>query len=256
MKQTPYVNPLNNTLRKGDEPNESLSISKLVRIARYHTFLTNSSCILMNFPEGKILYHSKKLRFLSQATEKDRQRDCENPYWAYVQEAVLEKLLQIRREFLHYSRMMNLREGEIYYSTTEFPIIIKGKEFYVTQQFVPMVIDSEKHIRVGMLTYNTSKRKVMESYVVSESGGFLKFNFKQGKYEDIILAFNLSKTEMVILGLMQNGLNNIEIANNLNVSLFTVKAHKRSIFSKLGVSSTAEALTIADKYHLLSHKVR
>lgn len=251
MEQTSHSDTTN-ILREDNRPIDSLNISDLVKIAKYHAFLTNSSCILMSFPDGKILYHSDKLLFLNQATDKDRQRDCENPYWVYVKDAILDKLIKLRTEFLHYCHKMDLQEGEIFYSTTEFPITLKGKDFFITQQFVPMMIDSEKRIRIGMLTYNTSPKNEMESYIVSKTRGFLKFNFKQGRYEDIKLTFKLSKTEMVILGLMKKGLDNKGIGGNLNVSIFTVKAHKRSIFKKLGVSSTAEALVYADKYHLLS----
>ena len=130
------------------------------------------------------------------------------------------------------------------------PIILKGKEFYINQKFVPMVIDSERKIQIGMLVYSTSKREKMESCIVNESGNFLKYDFETEEYEDFNPKANLTKTEKVILGRMEKGLSNDAIANNLNISAYTVKAHKRNIFKKLNVRNTTEALAIADRYNL------
>lgn len=249
IAHTPYSY---NLLRNEDGLIDGLTICNLVKIARFHALLTGSSCIIMSFPDGKILYKSEKLLFLDETTGKDKQRDCENPYWEYVQEKTLNKLLKLRTEFLHYSRKMDIRKDELYYSSTDYPIILKGKEFYINQKFVPMVIDSERKIQIGMLVYSTSKREKMESCVVNESGNFLKYDFETEEYEDFNPKANLTKTEKVILGRMKKWLSNDAIANNLNISAYTVKAHKRNIFKKLNVRNTTEALAIADRYNLLS----
>lgn len=52
----------------------------------------------------------------------------------------------------------------------------------------------------------------------------------------------LTDREAQIMRLLEEGLSNQQIATRLNVTIHTVKNHARSLFSKLGVSSRAEAV--------------
>jgi LuxR family maltose regulon positive regulatory protein len=56
------------------------------------------------------------------------------------------------------------------------------------------------------------------------------------------LAEPLSGRELEVLALVARGLTNLEIAARLYLSLHTVKAHARSIYAKLGVSSRTQAV--------------
>jgi LuxR family maltose regulon positive regulatory protein len=56
------------------------------------------------------------------------------------------------------------------------------------------------------------------------------------------LAEPLSSRELEVLALVAKGLTNREIAARLYLSLHTVKAHARSIYAKLGVSSRTQAV--------------
>jgi NarL family two-component system response regulator LiaR len=61
----------------------------------------------------------------------------------------------------------------------------------------------------------------------------------------------LTEREQEVLGLLVEGLNNLQIAERLVVSRSTVKFHVSSILSKLGVSSRTEAVALALKNHLV-----
>jgi DNA-binding NarL/FixJ family response regulator len=53
---------------------------------------------------------------------------------------------------------------------------------------------------------------------------------------------NLSAREMEILNLIEHGLRNKEIATQLDISYFTVRAHLRKIYEKLHVRCRAGAV--------------
>lgn len=53
---------------------------------------------------------------------------------------------------------------------------------------------------------------------------------------------DLTERETQIVRLLEEGLSNQQIASRLNVTVHTVKNHARSLFSKLGVKSRAEAV--------------
>ena len=56
---------------------------------------------------------------------------------------------------------------------------------------------------------------------------------------------DLTERELVVLGLMVEGLNNTQIAGRLVVSPSTIKTHVSHILSKLGVASRSEAVALA-----------
>ena len=61
----------------------------------------------------------------------------------------------------------------------------------------------------------------------------------------------ISKREEQIIKLIAKGLNNIEIANHLFLSVETVKTHKKNIKLKLNVGNTAEIIKYAKKTYLM-----
>lgn len=61
----------------------------------------------------------------------------------------------------------------------------------------------------------------------------------------------LSKRETEVLSLIAIGLTDKEIAERLFISLTTVKAHARNIYSKLDVKNRTEAVAIAQKFDLI-----
>ena len=61
----------------------------------------------------------------------------------------------------------------------------------------------------------------------------------------------LTRREEEILRLMQAGLTNQEIANELVISLYTVKRHATNIYNKLAVSNRRQAIRQAQQLGLL-----
>jgi NarL family two-component system response regulator LiaR len=64
--------------------------------------------------------------------------------------------------------------------------------------------------------------------------------------------FNLSDRELDVLGLLIQGLNNPQIAEELVISRSTVKFHVSSILAKMGVESRTEAVAIAVQNNLVT----
>ncbi|MCJ7701824.1 MAG: response regulator transcription factor, partial [Anaerolineales bacterium] len=62
----------------------------------------------------------------------------------------------------------------------------------------------------------------------------------------------LSERELEVLQLIAEGLTNQEIASRLYISLNTVKAHTRTIYSKLGVNNRTQAVARARSLGILT----
>jgi len=61
----------------------------------------------------------------------------------------------------------------------------------------------------------------------------------------------LTTREVEVLRLVAQGLSNVEIAEQLVISLLTVKAHMRSLYNKLGISSRSAATRYAIEHQLV-----
>jgi NarL family two-component system response regulator LiaR len=64
--------------------------------------------------------------------------------------------------------------------------------------------------------------------------------------------YDLTPREREVLSLLTKGLSNPEIADRLSISPSTAKAHVSNILSKMGVSSRAEAISVALQQNLVS----
>jgi NarL family two-component system response regulator LiaR len=68
--------------------------------------------------------------------------------------------------------------------------------------------------------------------------------------------YDLTEREKEVLALMVQGLNNLEIADQLIVSRSTIKFHVSSVLSKLGAASRTEAVAIAVQNQLVDTRLR
>jgi DNA-binding CsgD family transcriptional regulator len=98
------------------------------------------------------------------------------------------------------------------------------------------------------LTLKLSKPKketiIIEKEVVVTPGSVIN--------ETEAALFNLSKRELEVLQLMAKGLSNAEIAEQLFVSLNTIKTHSSKIFEKLEVKRRTQAVEKAKQLNIIN----
>ena len=87
------------------------------------------------------------------------------------------------------------------------------------------------------------------TYLLRETGVRPETASAQSKASD--LAEPLTVREVEVLRLIASGMRNQEIADNLFISLSTVKRHIANGYGKLGVSNRAEAVARANELNLL-----
>jgi NarL family two-component system response regulator LiaR len=117
----------------------------------------------------------------------------------------------------------------------------------------------EKALKAGATSYllkNVTAAELVEA-IKAAAGGFSMFAPEAAKallHNDRpgnAVGFDLTKKEREILPLLIKGLPNLEISNQLHISLATVKFHLANIYSKLGVRNRVEATTIALEHDLV-----
>lgn len=90
-----------------------------------------------------------------------------------------------------------------------------------------------------------------QSYNLSQARPGLQILPQAGVQSSGAASEALTGRELEVLRLVSMGMSNQEVAESLVLSVYTVQAHLRSIFAKLGVRSRAAATRYAWEHHLL-----
>ena len=105
-----------------------------------------------------------------------------------------------------------------------------------------------------LLLLKAKTRNIFPEYVKTLLNAFLKDKSdsdpKSITHQPAMLE-QLSRRELEVLGLIDRGLSNKEIAQELYISIGTVKVHLHNIYGKLDVSGRMKAVSISRELGLL-----
>jgi DNA-binding NarL/FixJ family response regulator len=98
----------------------------------------------------------------------------------------------------------------------------------------------------GYLLKNVTRQELIEGIRTVSLGG-VYFSFEAGKIYKSTLEENsrqpvLTKREKEIVKLVAEGLTNIQIGQQLFISVDTVDTHRKNLYTKLGVKNTAQLI--------------
>ena len=111
-----------------------------------------------------------------------------------------------------------------------------------------LVADDHAIVRMGLVAL---LKKEKDMTVVGEAEDGLEAVAETEKLKPDVVLLDLMMPKMEILHSVTRGLTNNEIAKQYGITYDGVKSHLKVIFSKLGVTGRAEAITIALRKHLL-----
>ena len=108
----------------------------------------------------------------------------------------------------------------------------------------------------GYLLKNTPLAELMEAIETVNAGGvwwnYLEKFTNQMEAKQVMM---LTRREKEVLGLIADGLTNIEIADKLFVSSSTVDSHRKNLISKLHVKNTAALVRFAFENKILGSNI-
>jgi len=234
-----------------DNASNSNNCSEVIESVMACSRLNHTSYVLVDFDKHQPIYMSKELIFLDEARLSDFKRDSENPYWALVDDDTLEILSHVRNDYSNMRGMMPKEEYHQHLCIIDYPISIKGKKFYINSRFTPLRMREDGITKLGLFSFSPSSKKEISFLVITASGKRWTYDFEARTFLEFDLDLKLSIAEKAILQRSKMGMSNEEIANDLFISLNTVKSHKMHIFKKLKVSNISEALVVIGNYNLL-----
>lgn len=226
------------------------NIKDLILAVAATSRITNQSMMIIDFDNHNVIFMSENMIYLNEVVKEDFKRRSANPYWSLVSEKVLNNLISIKKV---YPIATNRIESDYskHICVIDYPISIRGHEFYINQTFTPLLIRPDGITSIGIFTYRPSDKKEMSCILIEESDRRWKYDFQNKKFHMYDLNVHLSITEKEVLQRCRKGMTNKEIADDLFIACSTVKVHKYHIFKKLHVSTITEAMVIVSNYHLL-----
>ena len=111
--------------------------------------------------------------------------------------------------------------------------------------------DAIRYGALGVITKDTETESILEAVRTVAAGGRIVPDDIERSLQEVLSSSKLTPRQLEILDMVSRGFSNQDIASRFDISLTGVKKHLQTIFSKLGVSSRAEAVGIAMHRQLL-----
>ena len=111
--------------------------------------------------------------------------------------------------------------------------------------------DAIRHGALGVITKDAATETILDAVRTVAAGGRIVPDDIEKSLQESVSSAKLTARQLEILDMVSRGFSNQDIASRFGISLTGVKKHLQTIFSKLGVSSRAEAVGIAMHRQLL-----
>jgi DNA-binding NarL/FixJ family response regulator len=119
-----------------------------------------------------------------------------------------------------------------------------GAKTLVNQKLSPLLLSEDDNIWVGICIVNHSPNKSAGNVVFSQNDKNLNYTYDFKKKRVIsYVPDSLTKREEEILILSMRGYSEESIADQLNLSVKTVKNHRQNVRQKLGVNNLTNAVS-------------
>lgn len=138
------------------------------------------------------------------------------------------------------------------YLFLNFDILIGGEKMRLTHKLTPFNHDEENEVRYLLGVIEPSAIRGSETAVIGIPNSAYIYRHEFGDSDvEALTPIYLTQHERAMLQLSTIGLSANDIAHRMHRSEDTVKAYRRSVYEKLGVSNLASAITVVQEFCLL-----
>lgn len=131
------------------------------------------------------------------------------------------------------------------------------KIIFISMYANTQLIEQAKNMSVAGYIMKDVTAPVLKEAIINANNGIAVFpsskvivaepRFKDSR-DNFVSQFKLSPREMDIIHLIKQGYASKQIANDLELSIYTVETHRKNIYRKLNVQSSAELLAFIHKW--------
>lgn len=137
-----------------------------------------------------------------------------------------------------------------------FDVLQQSLDIAMSQGYVRLFADEGPHLQGLLVSYLERRGDLLSpasaSYVQQILKSFVPHSTTPSESEGLLVRQELTTRELKVLGKLQSGLSNRELADVLFITEGTLKWHLRNIYSKLGVVSRLAAVSVARQMGLIA----
>lgn len=223
-----------------------------LEILRAISRLSYMSMYVINYQLKEFEYVSDNPLFLCNHTPDEVMALGYAFYFKYVAKEDLEMLIRINEIGFKFFDQTPLDERKSYSISYDFKLQNGKEKILVNHKLTPVFITSEGKIWKALCVVSLSSNSSSGNIILSKTGGnsFWELDLSAGVWHKID-KMKLTDRELQIIRLYAQGLPIKKIAEQMFISIDTVKFHRRKLFDKLQVKTIAEALAYVKNNKLL-----
>ncbi|MDR0874021.1 MAG: helix-turn-helix transcriptional regulator [Prevotellaceae bacterium] len=236
-----FFAPIKNTVV---EPKEYTKIQNLKKWCNIVSFAINQSIYVIDYSAKEFLYVSPHPLFLCGYTAQEVQQMGYLFYEKVVSEEDLQMLSEINK--MGWTQFYSAATVDRNYCISyDFFLHHKnGSQTLVSHKLAVLELAKDNNIWLAICFVGISPNKTSGNVVFTQNNTCKYFTYDFTAKKIIShLPPQLTKREKEVLNLSMQGYNEKQISEKMNVSVLTVKKHRRNLQNKLGVSNMANAVS-------------
>jgi DNA-binding CsgD family transcriptional regulator len=222
--------------------NEKLKVVKAAERLKNEVYyirdLYTRSCIYMTKPSFQLCGYNQ-----DEISEMDP--DHFKQFIRFEELEVLHKVAEPLRRFI--SNVEVARRKYIVINITHQFSRKSGYQFPVLLRVTPFLFDDSGEsiwLLLGKIVLVPNEMQTVSQIQMADTGELFKYNFEINDYEPS-KHMQLTKMEKEVLSMAYRGYLEKEIAEELSLSVNTIKTHKRNLLKKLNAKNVSEAFLLA-----------
>lgn len=234
-------------------PEEYYQIEIFEKFSRAFTQLTHQSVYVIDYYKRGFVYVSENPLFLCGHTAKEVKEDGYLFYLKNVPREDLELLLEINVAGFEFYKHIPVNDRLEYFISYDFHLIQQNKNYLlINHKLTPLLLDKDANIWLALCVVSLASNDKAGNITIGKRGknSFHQYNREKKTWEEQ-RGVILNDREKDILILSGQGLTMEKIAENLFLSIDTIKFHKKHLFKKLKARNISEAILSATNYHII-----
>lgn len=227
-------------------------VESFIRVAEAFSRTTHQCVYIIDYHKQGFLYVSDNPLFLCGEASKNVLLAGYLFYVNHVPAEELKMLLQINEAGFEFYKKTPIQDRLKYTISYDFHLTKPDKKLVlINHKLTPLALDRQHNMWLALCVVTHSSNDAAGNIIISKKDGSEVFEYDLVSKKWVVQKkIKLTQQEKEILTLSVQGFTMNEIAGQMDISIATVKFHKKNIFQKLKVNNISKAISCASNYNI------